>query len=84
MRLQAVEMTRNNRAWKSQMRDSHIPTASTASTLRHDNSTIASRVVLRRTLTSRHCRKFPCIKSAGVVLGVTTPNVKNRTLSLLR
>ena len=37
-------MMRNNRAWKSQVRGSHISTASTASTLlRHNNSTSAYR-----------------------------------------
>ena len=58
MRVQAVEMTRNNRAWKSQMRDSHISTASTASMFRHNNSTSTSRFVLRRTFTSRRCCTF--------------------------
>lgn len=64
MRVQAVEMTRNNRAWKSQMRDSHIPTASTASTLRHNNSTSAYRFECD----ACRCHTFSCIKSAVVVL----------------
>lgn len=68
MRLQAVEMTRNNRAWKSQVRDSHIPTAvdgeHVASRQQHTRITLRAASVL----TSRHCCTFPCIKSAAVIL----------------